>query len=266
MTFTATDEPGVTTTPHAGFTRPRGVFLLWRWGELLGLYFVVPAVLAVLMDPLDRARGWLTPLRLDGLCDLDIDRGWLVFPVLLFTTGTMLAFLLLSKSFDNRRLWNAAAARAGLRRVLKLFAVNALVMALLAYALAFHTDVMSADQFFGLPRRNPTFMLILLAAYSVFSAYPQEITHRAFFFHRYEPILPGRWVVIILNALAFMWLHLLFWNWIALALTLGGGLLMAYTYERSRSTLLSGVEHALYGNWAFATGLGWFVYAGSVGA
>ncbi|MFT5423276.1 MAG: membrane protease YdiL (CAAX protease family) [Phycisphaerales bacterium] len=218
------------------------------------------------MDPLDRARDWLTPMGLDGLCDLDINPGWLVFPVLLFTTGTMLIFLLLSKSFDNRRLWNLREARRGLRRVLLLFLPFALVMAALAYVLAFHTEVMSSDQFFGMPRRSPKFMLIILIAYPVFSAFPQEITHRAFFFHRYEPILPGRWTVILLNAFAFMWLHVLFWNWIALALTLGGGLLMAYTYERSRSTLLAGVEHALYGNWAFATGLGWFVYTGSVGA
>lgn len=259
------DQACQSRSTHSTSTRPRGVFLLWRWSELLGLYFAVPALLAVLMDPLDRARGWLAPVHLDGLCDLDINRGWLVFPVLLFTTGTMLVFLLRSKSFDNSRLWNRAEARRGLRRVLAVFLPAAVVMAALAYWFSHHTAIMDPDQFFGLPRRSMVVMLLICVGYPIISAYPQEITHRAFFFHRYEPILPGRWTVIGLNAFAFMWLHVLFWNWIALALTFGGGLLMAYTYERSRSTLLSGVEHALYGNWAFATGLGWFVYAGSVG-
>jgi hypothetical protein len=41
--------------------------------------------------------------------------------------------------------------------------------------------------------------------------------------------------------------------------------LFAWTYDRTRSTLAVTIEHAIYGWWVFFTGLGWFVYAGSIG-
>ena len=46
----------------------------------------------------------------------------------------------------------------------------------------------------------------------------------------------------------------------ALLLTLPGGALFAWTYLRTKSTLAAGMEHALYGFWAFFVGLGWFVF------
>jgi membrane protease YdiL (CAAX protease family) len=39
-------------------------------------------------------------------------------------------------------------------------------------------------------------------------------------------------------------------------LTTAGGLLFAFTYLRSRSTLLVAAEHALYGDFVFTVGIG----------
>ena len=51
----------------------------------------------------------------------------------------------------------------------------------------------------------------------------------------------------------------------ALLLTLPGGVLFAWTYDRTRSTLAVTLEHALFGWWAFFIGLGYFVFAGAIG-
>jgi len=64
---------------------------------------------------------------------------------------------------------------------------------------------------------------------------------------------------------AFALAHLFFSNWIAALLSLGGGLLFARTYAHSRSTLLTTVEHGLWGDALFTIGLGWYFYGGSIG-
>jgi hypothetical protein len=46
-------------------------------------------------------------------------------------------------------------------------------------------------------------------------------------------------------------------------MTIPAGVLFAWTYLRTRSALASGFEHAIYGIWTFATGLGWFVFTGN---
>ena len=51
-------------------------------------------------------------------------------------------------------------------------------------------------------------------------------------------------------------------NWIAPALTLIGGIVFGFTYERTRSSLVVAVQHALFGCFLFTIGLGWFFYSG----
>jgi len=256
-----TGPVGVDERPRLGPVR-----LAWRATEMLGLFLLLPGVLAVLMDPWDRARPALDLVWMGWLCDVEVNRSLLVFPLLLATTATIVVFLLFDRSFDTKRLWNWGGMARGLPRVLGVWAYAMVALLGLAYVLTHHTEVLPEEGFLRLPLGNPGLMLAIAIFYPVFSAFPQEVTHRAFFFHRYRVFFPGRWTMIVANAIAFMWLHALFWNWIALGLTLGGGLLFAYTYDRSKSTLLAGVEHALYGIWVFFTGLGWFVYTGSVGA
>jgi uncharacterized protein len=59
-------------------------------------------------------------------------------------------------------------------------------------------------------------------------------------------------------------MHILFHNWIALALTFPGGILFALRYCNTRSLAVSSLEHALYGCFLFTIGLGQFFYVRAV--
>lgn len=71
--------------------------------------------------------------------------------------------------------------------------------------------------------------------------------------------------MITVNALLFGYLHIIYYNWIAVLLTIMGGFLFAWMYERTRSTLLLSIAHALYGDLLFTLGLGTYFYNGTMG-
>ncbi len=256
-------------SPPLPSARLTGLAAAARWAEMLGLFFGVPAVIAAFVDPARRFDGWFRAVGLGGVLDLGWPRARVLMPALAIFTLVILGWLLLDRSFPKRNLWNGRETRAEMRRILGLFAVGAALLFGLAFVLDGFTPYLrradGASAFLWLPMNAPWALVFIAIGYPWFSCYPQEITHRAFFFHRYRPIVPGRWAMIGVNAVAFCWLHAPFWNAIALALTLPAGVLFAWTYDRTRSTLAVTVEHALYGWWVFFTGLGWFVYAGSLG-
>ncbi|NRA59051.1 MAG: CPBP family intramembrane metalloprotease, partial [Phycisphaerales bacterium] len=183
-------------------------------------------------------------------------------------------WLVFDRTYPTRQLWNWAGFKKDFRRIFGLFVLNAVAMISAAYLLSITTDIMTirgfdgepTDAFLRLPREAPIILLFIAIGYPWLSAYPQEITHRAFFFHRYRRIVPDIRVLFVLNVLAFTWLHAPFWHWMAFATTLPGGVFFAWTYLRTKSTLAAGMEHAIYGWWLFFTGMGWFVFAGSVGS
>ena len=67
------------------------------------------------------------------------------------------------------------------------------------------------------------------------------------------------------SAFVFALAHLLFWNWVALALTFAGGLIFARGYLGRGSFALAVVLHAVCGWVIFTSGLGSFFYHGAVG-
>lgn len=247
---------------------------LVRWAEMLVLFFGVPAGVAVFIDPEQRLRGVFTAAGADSVFEAGRVAARLMIPMLLVFTALIAVVLVRDKSFDNRRLWNWPAFRRDLPRILGIFAVGAIVMLGVAWALAEFTGTMvittrageTGNAFLRLPRSAPIILLFIAIGYPWLSAYPQEILHRAFFFHRYSPLFRSTRTLLVVNVLAFAWLHVPFWSVEAILLTLPGGVLFAWTYLRTGSTLAAGMEHALYGWWAFFTGLGWFVFVGSVGA
>ncbi len=173
-----------------------------------------------------------------------------LWPALFVGGGGCLAALLLDRSFDRSRLWNFAGARAIFRGLLPLFGV-AVVVAL-------------PERFLQFPRERPLVWLLVMLLYPLLSVYPQEIIFRAFFFHRYGEALGSRSAVIGASAIAFGYAHIILHNWVAVTLSVIGGALFAWTYERSRSLLAASIEHALYGCAIFTLGLGWYFYAGAV--
>jgi membrane protease YdiL (CAAX protease family) len=56
--------------------------------------------------------------------------------------------------------------------------------------------------------------------------------------------------------------HIIFGNWLAIALCLIGGFLFSFTYRNTGSLLLTCVDHALFGNFLFTIGLGKYFYHG----
>lgn len=181
--------------------------------------------------------------------------GWIPvekIPFLLVVFAAVTLALARDAGFDRSVLRDVAALRNEGPRIFKTFAAGALGITLF-------TAVALPDFLFDMPREEPIAWLVLLIAYPLVSVFPQEILFRTFFYHRYASLFPGVGLRIAVNAAAFGYMHVAYGNWIAVLATAIGGLLFAYTYERTRSTPAVSVEHALYGCWMFTVGLGSFL-------
>ena len=258
-TNTRTDDAAGIAVQPPSLTPWRAV---WRWTELSLLFLLLPAILAAAVDRDGRLHPMMRTVGLGWLVEIGSVPGRLVFPVLLGTTAIIVLYLLLDRGFPNTCLWGWRRARADLGRIVGLWSIGAIGLLGLTAWIAFRTPLLPENGFLRLPRERPGVLVFIWLFYPWLSAYPQEITHRVFFWHRYQVLFPRRTTRIVVNAFVFAWMHALFWNWIALVMTFIGGLLFAYTYERTRSALAAGIEHALYGAWCFTIGLGWFVFAG----
>jgi membrane protease YdiL (CAAX protease family) len=199
-----------------------------------------------------KRRRWLELVALFILAPLVLSRAPRVFVLPGIVAGGVfcLVALLVDRSFPRRHLWDAAAARRGIGRVLLR---TALVWAgLLVFAFASY----GREGVFAFPRARPVVWAIVVVLYPFFSAYPQEVMYRTFFFHRYGELFRRPAARVVTNAVVFGWAHIIVHNWTAVLLATVGGLLFASTYEASRSTLLVSAEHALYGDFVFSAGLG----------
>lgn len=118
--------------------------------------------------------------------------------------------------------------------------------------------------FLAIPRARPEFMLVIGVFYPLLSALPQEVVFRALYFRRYRPILPRGWPGILLNAAIFATAHLMYWNWIAVAVTFFGGIAFAYGYKKAGGFVTAFLMHAVGGLLLFFLGLGRFFFSGAV--
>ena len=218
------------------------LFRLYLALELAALYAVVP----LFIDLSDRTigRSLIPALGVVG--------------ILMFLT------LLFSKKFPNRSLWNWPAFKAELPRILVTAAIAFGIMVGLAAWISAQPWGPDSVRPLGFVLERPKLFIAIALLYPIFSVYPQEIVLRTFFFHRYKPLLSNRVVLLTVNALVFAWVHVIFDNWIAVLLCIPAGFLFGYTYLNTKSTLASGVEHAIVGNLMWAAGLGFYFYAGAV--
>ncbi|MFT4114113.1 CPBP family intramembrane glutamic endopeptidase [Silvibacterium sp.] len=160
-------------------------------------------------------------------------------------------------TFQRTQLWNRNALPGSLATMLTLFSAAALLLTLLVWKFA-------PAQLFTLVRHHPVLWTLIMLLYPVLSVYPQGLVYRVFVMHRYRELVPQRQketALILLSAACFAMMHLVFHNWVAIALTFPGGLLFAWRQQRTRSLLTSSVEHALYGGYLFSVGLGMYFYA-----
>lgn len=112
------------------------------------------------------------------------------------------------------------------------------------------------EQLFEVLFNKPLLWINVVFAYSVLSVYPQELIFRTFYFQRYKRHVKNDMVFIVVNALVFSLAHLFFKSMLVHLMTFIGGLLFAFTYRKTKSTLLVSIEHAIYGSWLFTVGMG----------
>ena len=144
------------------------------------------------------------------------------------------------RNYDLQKFWK----RVGVQ-----FIVVALVTTGYVYYLA-------PESLFCVTRNDPRLFVVILGIYTFLSVWPQELIYRTYFFSRFESLFPKKGILIFVNAIVFSLAHIFFRNTLVTILTFIGGLLFAYTYFKTRSTLLVSIEHALYGNWLFTVGMG----------
>lgn len=134
---------------------------------------------------------------------------------------------------------------------------------LLAPLIALFTRLAFPSLFLGLPRQHPLFWAAIMVLYPLLSVWPQEMLYRSLLFHRFRPLFKTDLALVLASAAAFGFAHVIFLNWIAVAMTTMGGLIFARDYARHRSLPLACLEHSLYGCLIFTIGLGHFFYTGS---
>ncbi|MGS2725959.1 CPBP family intramembrane glutamic endopeptidase [Psychroserpens sp. BH13MA-6] len=139
------------------------------------------------------------------------------------------------------------------RHFFKRVLIQLLVIAILTVLYVWFMD---KSQLFYVMLNKPFFWLLLLLIYSSLSVYPQELVYRTFFFERYKNMFKSQTVFVIVNALVFSLAHLFFKNTLVLIMTFIGGILFAFTYLKTKSTVMVSVEHAIYGCWLFTVGMG----------
>lgn len=104
------------------------------------------------------------------------------------------------------------------------------------------------------------FFIRIVFIYSFLSVSVQELIYRPFFFQRYGSLFArNRWgmlALIFINALLFAWAHAFFGSWLVVVVTFFGGLFFAYSWYRYQSYTWVWLEHAIYGLWLFALGIG----------
>jgi uncharacterized protein len=178
-------------------------------------------------------------------------------PMLWLAAGYCMAVLWRDPTFDRRQLWRLGTLEKQLPQMLALFGAGVVVISALV-------RVYAPQLFLNLPRLHPGFWALVMVTYPIFSVIPQTLVYRTFVLHRYRPVFQPKGappaVLIFASAAAFALGHIVFHNWIAVALTFPGGMLFARHYLSSRSVGVSALEHALFGCFLFTIGLGQFFY------
>jgi len=222
-----------------------------RWLEMFALFGGGPLLI------------WMYPGVLGG--------GRLFFFLMLM--GLLCAVgLFYDPKFDRRKLWNAKAVMPAMGWIVGRWLLLCVLLmgafGLMSGRALPYLPIDIPTGLFSIFHREdlPWFLpLMIFIFYPWVSVYPQNVIYRAFFCQRYRPILGGGWGLILVNAMAFSFGHVMFNNWVVLALTFVGGLIFTRTYLKSRSLLLATIEHAMYGLFCFFLGIGVFLLYGASG-
>lgn len=181
---------------------------------------------------------------------------WLI-PALIILMSVCCLLLLNDPHFKRFRLTSFGQFSAIKRRLFSFFFIGALFTGVL-YGIIYQGN------WFSLPLHSFNDWLLLLILYPLLSVLPQELIFRTYFFHRYKRIMPLKNMRIFVSASVFALAHIVYANWVAVALAFAGGVLFAYTYAQSRSTFVCVIEHSLWGLWMFTIGIGRYLDSGAL--
>jgi membrane protease YdiL (CAAX protease family) len=201
----------------------------WLWVEFLLIYIGVPVLMYERILP-----------------------NWPI-PFLLLVAVRAFWVLRSDVTFDHRGLLSLARIQSEWR-----WAILRDIALLLLLGLA--VRLFAPEMLFSLVKRAPVLWLAIMVFYPVLSVYPQELLYRAYFFHRFKTLFGAGTRMIVVSAVAFGFVHIIFGNWIALVLTVIGGFLFSWTYRQSGSLVLTCLEHAVFGDFIFTIGIGQFFY------
>jgi len=179
-----------------------------------------------------------------------------IIPAMLGIAMVCTIYLAADRTFSLRRSLNVDRLRYHLRPILGTFALLAPLMAALLWSLA-------PDAMFVLPREKTVLWGAIMCLYPLLSVLPQTVIWRVFLLHRYRSLIGTGWPAVVAATVCFSFAHIYFLNAVALLVTAVGGLMFVLSYIRSGSLVVTAMEHALYGCWAFTVGYGRFLYGGS---
>jgi len=169
--------------------------------------------------------------------------------ILIILCATSVVFLASEPEFSIKTLLRTKIKKGQILWVLKRFLLSVPALLLLGMILV-------PDDLFTVPGKDPLFWTGGSVIYILLSVIPQEILYRVFFFHRYRKLFPGKGLLLFASTVVFSFVHIIYLNLVAVALTLAGGYFFSKTYQETDSFLLTVIEHSIYGCFLFALGLG----------
>jgi len=180
-----------------------------------------------------------------------------VLPFLWIVAFYCYLVLIKDKKFNKKNFLRQELVSKNIKIILlQFFGISAFIALFIA--------IFMPDMFFSLIKQNPILWLAVIILYPLLSVYPQELVYRAFFFHRYKKLFRDKNFMHLINAFLFGFMHIIFHNWIAVILTIGGGYIFAKLYDKTHSLFVLFISHSLYGCMLFTIGLGEFFYTGTV--
>lgn len=192
--------------------------------ELFLLFFVLPVVLATSITP------------------------YLKLPIAIIGVIYVAVLLIKAKQWKTPIIDTSVQKQFWIRLI-----VLSLLILILGIVILLQLD---SSLLFKVPRNKPLLWIGILFVYSFASVLPQELVYRKFFYMRYEDLFSNRKLFLFLNVLCFSLCHLFLKNLWVIIITLLGGILFTYTYEKTRSVKWVSLEHSIYGYLVFTVGLG----------
>ena len=175
--------------------------------------------------------------------------GW--YKIIPLALMALLFFILLlnDPGFDNRVL-----TRFRKNYVIK----SAVRMVVISILLLWFTFWIFPQLFFSYPLEHFNSYLITFFLYPIASVIPQELIYRVYYFHRYEALIPEKYLLMFSNAFIFGLTHFIYGNWVAPIATFLAAWIFIWNYYNTKSIWNVTIEHYFYGILMFTVGFGYF--------